>query len=166
MSAVAGFFGGAAGQVIADWKQSGRQRRMLLYGISLRLPVERDEEAWRMSLKDRARVGAEALEELRQDAEQERQIQECLRNWKRRTIWVGVALALCIGAIAPFTEGLPLHQYGGRSTTVLVYLAMCLFSAFVYAAGITYTFWKYLRDIRRIHKKFTPPFIKYRTGKS
>ena len=134
--------------------------------ISLRLPVERDEEAWRMSLKDRARVRAEALEEFRQDAEQERQLQECLSNWKRRTMWVGVALALCIGAIAPFTEGSPLHQYWGRSTTVLVYLAMCLFSAFVYAAGITYTFWKYLRDIRKIHEKFTPPFIKYRTGKS
>jgi hypothetical protein len=63
MSAVAGFVGRAAGHVMADQKQSGRQRRMLLYGI-------------------------------------------------------------------------------------------------------TYMFWKYLRDIRRIHKKFTPPFIKYRTGKS
>jgi len=135
-------------------------------GISLRLPVENDEGAWRMSLQDRARVRAEALEELRQDAEQERQIQEWLSNWKRRTMWLGVALALCIGAIAPFTEGLSLHQYAGSSTKVLIYLAMCLFSAFVYAAGITCMYWKYLRDIRKIHKKFTPPFIKYRTGKS
>jgi hypothetical protein len=113
-----------------------------------------------MSLKNKARVRAEAIEEARQHAEQEIEAQQYVRKWKRRTMWLGVAFALCIGVIAPFTEGLPLHQYAGRSTTVLVYLAMCLFSAFMFASAMTYVFWKYLRDIRKIHKEFTPPFIK------
>ena len=113
-----------------------------------------------MTLKDRARVRAEALEEARQQAEQEIEIQQYVRKWKRRTIWLGVALALCVGVIAPFTEGLPLHQYAGRSTKVLVYLAMCLFTVFTFAFAMTCIMWKYLRDIRKIHKKFTPPFIK------
>ena len=91
-----------------------------------------------MSLKDRARIRAEATEEGRQDVEQEVQIQQRLRNWKRRTMWLGVALALCIGVIALFSEGQPLHQYAGASTKFLVYLAMCLLAVFMYAAGTSY----------------------------
>ena len=118
-----------------------------------------------MSLKDRARIRAEATEEARQDAEQEVQIQQRLHNWKRRTMWLGVALALCIGVIALFSEGQPLHQYAGASTKFLVYLAMCLLAVFMYAAGTSYVVWNYLRDIRKIHKKFAPPGSRYRTGK-
>jgi hypothetical protein len=109
---------------------------------------------------DRARVRAEALEELKQDAEQERQIQECLSNWKRRTLWLGIGFALCIGILAPYFEDHPLHQRPGSWPDLLVFLAMCFGVAFVWAAGMMYVFWKYLRDIREIHKKFTPPFIK------
>lgn len=105
-----------------------------------------------------------AAEEARQDAEREAVMERRLRSWKHRTLWVGVALALCIGAIVPFSDGMPLHQYAGSSTKVLVYLAMCLLAAFMYAAGTTYNVWNYLRDTRRIHQKFAPPGSKHRTG--
>lgn len=116
-----------------------------------------------MSPKERIR--AEALEEARQDAEQEARIGRRLSQWKSRTAWLGVALALTIGAIIPFAEGQPLHQYAGNATKLLVYLAMCLLAAFMYAAGTTYVVWNYQRNIRNIHRKFAPPLSKYRRGK-
>ncbi len=117
-----------------------------------------------MSFKNRARIRAEATEEARQDAEQEIQLQRRLRNWKRRMMWLGIALAFCIGAIAPFSEGQPLHQHAGSLTKLFVYLAMCLLAALMYAAGTSYVVWNYLRDIRKIHKKFAPPGSKCRAG--
>ena len=118
-----------------------------------------------MSLKNRARVRAEAIEEARQHAEQEIEAQQYVRKWKRRTMWLGVAFALCVGGIAPFFDSEPLPQPARSGLDLLVVLAMCFGVAFVWAAAMTYVFWKYLRDIRKIHKEFTPPFMKYRTGK-
>jgi hypothetical protein len=117
-----------------------------------------------MSLKEaKARARAEAAEEAKQDEEREALMEQRLRSWKRRTLWLGVALVVNIGAIAPFAEGQPLHQYAGSSTKILVYLAMCLLAVFMFSAGTSYVVWNYLRDIRKINKKFAPPGSKYRT---
>ena len=118
-----------------------------------------------MSLKEaKARARAAAEEEAKQDAEREALMGRRLRSWKLRTLWLGVALALCIGAIAPFSEGMPLHQYAGSSTKLLVYLAMCLLAAFMYAVGTLYVVWNYLRDTKRINRTFAPPGGRGRAG--
>jgi hypothetical protein len=116
-----------------------------------------------MSLKDRAHTRAEAAEEARHDAEQEARLEEQLSRWKRRAAWLGIALALSIATIVPFADGQPLHRYWGNAKFV-VYLAMCLLSAFMYALGTAYVVWNYLRSIRAIHK-FAPPGSQYRQGK-
>ncbi len=116
-----------------------------------------------MDSKERkARLRAEAADEARQDAEREGQLEQRLRSWKRRTFWLGIALALSIGTIVPFFEGQPLHQYAGSTTKVLVYLAMLLLAVFMYSAGTTYVCWNYLREIRKVHKKYAPPGSHYR----
>jgi hypothetical protein len=119
-----------------------------------------------MSFKDiKARLRQEAAEEAMQAAEQEAQIEQSIRKWKRRTIYLGVALATSIGSVVPFSEGHPLHGYAGVGGKFFVYLSMCLLAVFMYAAGITYSFWQDLRDTKTAHRKFAPPGSKYRTGK-
>jgi hypothetical protein len=119
-----------------------------------------------MSFEDlKARLREAAAEEARQADEQEAQIEECIRKWKRRTVYLGVALATSIALVIPFAEGQPLHQYASASGKIFVYMSMCLLALFMYAAGITYTFWQNLRDTREAHKKFAPPGSRYRTGK-
>jgi hypothetical protein len=118
-----------------------------------------------MSLKEsKERAKAAVMDEVRRDAEREALMKSRLRSWKRRTLWLGIALAVCTGAIAPFSDGMPLHQSAGRSTTFLVYLAMCLLSAFMYSAGTVYVVWKYLKDTRRINRACAPPGSKNRAG--
>jgi uncharacterized membrane protein YidH (DUF202 family) len=112
----------------------------------------------------KALLRAEAAEEARQDEERESGIERRLRAWKRTTLWVGVALLLCILAIVPFADGGPLHQHAGNSTKFLVYLAMCLLAVFMYAVGTSYVVWNYLRATRKTHKKFAPPGSNYRIG--
>jgi VIT1/CCC1 family predicted Fe2+/Mn2+ transporter len=119
-----------------------------------------------MTLKDqKIRLWKEVREEARQDEEQEVRIELRLRKWMRAAISLGVGVIVSIGAVVPFLYGYPLHdQWNAVGKTILV-LSMCLFVAFMYAAGITYTCWSYLKGVKEIHKKFAPPGSKYRMGK-
>lgn len=102
-------------------------------------------------MKDKAKQKRIRLEaETRQDAEQESDVAQRLRKWKRATIWLAIALTASIGSIVPFLEGHTLHEYFAGGEKYLIYLSMCLLSLFMYTAGTTYNFWSYLRALRRI----------------
>ena len=114
----------------------------------------------------RAPVRKEALEEARLDEEQEARLERRLRKWRFATIVLGVALVTGIVAVVPFLAGHPLHARWESIGKRILAVTMGLFLAFTYVAGTCFTFWKYLRDIKEIHRKFAPPGSKYRTGKS
>ena len=112
----------------------------------------------------KARIREEAADEARQDEEQEARTEQRLRKWKRGTILLGIAVVASIAAVIPFLAGQPLHAYWDAIGKRILQLAMGMFLAFVYVAGTYSTFWKYLRDMKKIHRKFAPPGSKYRTG--
>jgi hypothetical protein len=94
-----------------------------------------------------------AAEELKQDA----LTVQRLRMWKRGTAWLGVALAISVGFVVPFSAGHSLHQHAGGVGKFLVYLSMCLLSVFTYAAATTYNLWSYQKAMRKIYNKAAPP---------
>jgi hypothetical protein len=108
------------------------------------------------------RIRREALNEAREDEELEARIEESLRKWRLATILLGVGLAAGMVAVTPFLAGHPLHSRWDSVGKKILLVTMGLFLAFVYVAGTYLTFWKYLRDMKKIHKKFAPPFSKYR----
>jgi len=118
-----------------------------------------------MSIKDRARIRAEAIEEARLDEEQEVRLQQRVGKWKRGTILMGIALVVSVVAVVPFLYGYPLHDQWDAVGKKLILLSMILLAAFMYVAATTYNLWSYLKAIKGIHKKFSPPGSKYRTGK-
>jgi hypothetical protein len=68
-----------------------------------------------------------------------------------------LAFAIAVTAVVPFLDGHRYHYlwYGvGRKVLLL---AMGLFLVFTYSAGTSFTFWFYLRDIKKIHRRFAPP---------
>jgi hypothetical protein len=70
---------------------------------------------------------------------------------------LGFGLAGSIVAVTPFLYGHPLHYRWDAVGKKILLLAMGLFLAFAYAAGTSLTFWSYLPDIKKIHRKFMPP---------
>jgi len=102
----------------------------------------------------RARIREQAAEEARQDAEQEARLERRLRRWKRGKMSLGIALAASCGAVIPFLCRYPLHDRWDAIGKRILLLTMGLFLAFMYAAGTTYTFWSYLRAIKKIHRRF------------
>ena len=76
---------------------------------------------------------------------------------KRRAIWLGIALLGSVAAVVPFLYGYPLHNQWDSVGKKLLLLSMCLLPACVYAVGIAFSFWLYLRNIKKIHREFSPP---------
>lgn len=107
------------------------------------------------SVKERIR--AEAAEEAKQDEEKEARIELRLRKWKRATMLLGVALVASLLAVTPFAYGHPLHNLWDAVGKRIMQVSAVLFLAFMYAAGTSYTFWSYLRAMKKIHKRFAPP---------
>jgi len=101
--------------------------------------------------------------EARQDEEYESQIEQCLRTWKRREIIAVVGLVANIAAVVPFLYGHSLHDKWDAVGKNLVLLAMVLLLVSGYTAGITYSFWDWLRKTKKLNKKFARPGSKYRT---
>jgi hypothetical protein len=98
-----------------------------------------------------------AMEEKAQDKETELQIEGCLQRWRRRAIWLGIALLGSIAAVVPFLYGYPLHGQWDAVGKKLLVVSMCLLPACMYAVGTTFSFWLYLRNIRKIHRELAPP---------
>lgn len=82
----------------------------------------------------------------------EQTAQEGVEKWKRRTIALGIALAIRVALVAPFLDGYPLHRYFQTFGKYLIYVSTCLLSLFVGSAALTYNFWWYWRRIRAAHK--------------
>lgn len=107
----------------------------------------------------------DAMEEARQAEEQEARLEERLRKWKRGATWLGIGLAVSVATVVPFLQGHSLHDQWDRSGKKILVLSMCLLVGFMYAAGVTYTCWSYLRGVRKINRKYGPPASKYRVSK-
>src|SRR5579862_4976756 len=102
---------------------------------------------------ERTRIIREkAKEEARRDDEQEARLEQRLRKWKRRTTWLGISLAISIAAVVPFLKGHSLHEQWDVAGKKILILSMCLLVGFMYAAGITYTCWLYLKSVKRINR--------------
>jgi hypothetical protein len=97
-----------------------------------------------------------AAEEEKQDQATEKLIEQRVRAWKRRTTWLGVTLGGSLVSIIPFLYGNPLHNYWDSVGRKLLLPAGCLLCAFLYAAGTTFNFSIYLRDLKKIHANFGP----------
>jgi hypothetical protein len=89
-------------------------------------------------------------EESQKSANDDALLTQRLRQWKRGTACLGIALAASVGAVFPFLKGHSLHEYFQSLGKALIILSVCLLSAFMYAAGTTYTFWWYRRSMRKI----------------
>jgi len=85
----------------------------------------------------------EAAAEKEQDKETELQIEQCLQKWKRRAIWLGIALLGTVAAVVPFLYGYPLHNQWDAVGKKLLLLSMCLLPACIFRVGITFNFWLY-----------------------
>jgi hypothetical protein len=106
---------------------------------------------------------ARAQEAATEATKQDELVEQRLQKWKRGTVSSGIALLVSMGLVVPFLAGHSLHKYwtAGR---FLVYLSMCLLTAFTYAAATTYNFWFYLKAMKKIHLKVSPTPRKHRTG--
>jgi hypothetical protein len=111
----------------------------------------------------KAQLRAEAIEEARQDEENEARAERQLRNWKRATTLLGILLVASIVALVPFLAGHFLHSHWEKIGKKILLFSMGVDAAFVYTAGHTWVFWYGLRELRKIHKKYAPLGSKYRT---
>ncbi len=102
------------------------------------------------------RVREEAAEEAKQDADLEAEIAQKLRNWKRATMCLGVALFASVAAVVPFLDGHSLHDHWDPVGKNVVLLSMFLLPAFCYAAGTAYNMHCYLGDVRKINQEYGP----------
>jgi hypothetical protein len=89
-------------------------------------------------------------EERQKSVNDDDMLTQRLRKWKRGTACLGIALAVSVGSVVPFSKGHSLHEYAPSLGKAFVILSMCLLSAFMYAAGTTYNFWRYRRSMRKI----------------
>jgi hypothetical protein len=105
----------------------------------------------------------EAQEEARQAEEREARIGRRLRKWTYATIFLGIALSIAIASSVPFLYGHSLHDQWESVGKRLVELSMGLFLVFVWTAGMTFTMWKYSRDMQRSNKKYAPRVGKHKT---
>jgi hypothetical protein len=112
------------------------------------------------------RIRKDAMDEARQDEEQEARLEERLRKWKRGAAGLGIGLATSVVMIVPFLKGHSLHDQWDSIGKKILVLSMCLLVGFMYSAGITYTCWSYLNGIKKINRKFAPPGSRYRMGKN
>jgi hypothetical protein len=99
-------------------------------------------------------IRADAAKEAKEDAELEAKIQESVRKWRRVMMCLGLALLASIVSLVPFLAGDSLHSHWDTVGKKILLLCMFLLPAFMYAAGITYTRWSYLRDVRKINSEF------------
>ena len=129
--------------------------------IKDRLP-KKDYGAAELNETTKSRIRGQWRKEASQDEEQEARIEQRLRNWKRGTAVLGLGLVVGIAAVVPFLRGNPLHDQWDSLGKKILLLTMCLFVAFMYTSGITYTIWTYLRGMKQVHRKFAPPGSKFR----
>ena len=111
----------------------------------------------------KARLRAEAGEEARQDKEMEARLERRLRNWTRASVLLGVALAASIAAVIPYFHGHPLHYRWEAVGKRIMEVSGALFLAFTWVAETAFTFWYYLRGVRKTHRRFAPPGSEWRT---
>ena len=87
--------------------------------------------------------------------EEEAALQEArnlLNRWKRRAIVLGIALFISVSSVVPFLEGQFLHGYADRIGKYLIYVSMCLLPVFAFSVWQTYSFWLYLRDLKKAYR--------------
>jgi hypothetical protein len=83
-----------------------------------------------------------------------RRPEEALRRFRRWTSRLVAAFAVNVVLVIPFFKGNSLHQYWQTIGNGLLFLCLCLFLGSIFMAGMTFTVWSYLRDVRKIEKDY------------
>ena len=110
----------------------------------------------------RARIRHDWEDEARENADEEQRIERTFKKWRLATLALGFAFAATCTALVPFLAGHSYHfQWDSIGKKILV-LAMSLFVSFVLVTASCLIEWNYLRSIRKIHRKYAPPHIKYK----
>ena len=102
--------------------------------------IQHDEEAAR-----------ERLEDLKLEAE----IEECVRNWRRGTWVLGIALVADAACWISLLFGFPSDRLSRYAHSVGTPLPL-LFSTFICVAAITWNYSEYLGKVKKIHHDYPP----------
>ena len=86
------------------------------------------------------------------ELEAEARIRQRLQDWLKVLYLLGLLLAGSAASLVPFLYGHWLHRYWNIQGKAILVLAIGAFICFAFAAGTTYNFWSYLRDMRKVHK--------------
>lgn len=114
--------------------------------------------------KIREEARAEASEEATRNEEHLRRTTGKLRKFKIATVISGVMLLCDLILAVQFMVGGRWHEYWDGAGRLVMSLAGILFPIFGWIALMTYSLWRYLRDISDIYKQYSPPLSKHRTG--
>ena len=117
-----------------------------------------------MNKQIREEVRAEALDEIRREEEHLRSVTAKLRKFKIATVISGAMLLCNLILAAQFMVGGRWHEYWEATGRLVMSFAGILFPVFGWIAFMTYSLWRYLRDISDIYKQYSPPLSKHRTG--
>jgi hypothetical protein len=71
-----------------------------------------------------------------------------LARWIRRTVGLGIDLALSVASVTPFLDGHSLHSHW-EFGKYLIYVSCTMLTLFVGAAALTYNFWGQVRLLRK-----------------
>jgi len=69
-------------------------------------------------------------------------------------VCLSAAFAVNAVVVIPFFKGNFLHQYWQTVGNGLLFMCLCFFIGSVFMAGMTYTFWSFLRDMRKIENAY------------
>lgn len=97
----------------------------------------------------------EAAKERSEDLKLEAEIDECVRNWRRGTKVLAIALVADAACWISLLFGFPSDRLSRYGHTVGMPLPL-LFSTFICAAAITWNYSDYLGKVRKIHQDYPP----------
>jgi hypothetical protein len=110
----------------------------------------------------RARIRQAWEEEATENLAFEQSIERTLNKWRLAAVVVTLAFGATCVALVPFLGGHSRHGQWESVGKKLLILAIGLFNVFVFVVPTYWNLWSYRRDIRKIHKRYAPPQIKYK----
>jgi hypothetical protein len=87
-------------------------------------------------------------------SEEQAQIAEEVRRWRRRAAYLGVGLIVSVLLWTPFFEGGPLHRFWSSFGRMFAVLSMIFFLLCLYSAATMVNRWLYGANLRRIDRQF------------
>ena len=88
------------------------------------------------------------------DREEQAQIAEEVRRWRRRAAYLSVGLIVSVLLWTPFFHGGPLHHYWTSFGRIFAVLSLIFFLPCLYSAATMVNLWYYGASLRRIDRQF------------